>query len=382
MKAIILFICFAITAVTVKAQTCTDQYRLLSDWSFTMDNDTFTHFIGLGFLNEDRNYTQGGEIALNSPRLGCSIRNLIERWNWHTKIHNHRSSLSFQEPTKIFLRYSAFTPDDLRKMNPVIGDRPYSSVVWLGLNFNWLDQKLYTKQSWEFNIGAIGIPKIAESIQTAIHKPQNEHNTKPPYNPEGWDNQISHGGELTVLLSYSRKKLITKNAIETEALNNDLNKGKFKSQLVRTIHLDVGHILQGGFGLEFRLGKLDLRNWHFNPSRNTDAITVAPGSFGKKIKYFNRKRIREIYFYGDLRASVLLYNGSLHGQFRSSNYTLPWRETGFVYGSSRIGFMLKGKDFLFSPYVAMKSPEFWNKNSRVHTWAGFTINRTFCLSKE
>ncbi len=381
-KTILLLVCTILLTGTAWAQNCETE-KVFSDWSFTMDNDTFTRFMGLGFLNEDRNYTQGGEFALNSPRLACFIRGKIEDAELHTKIDNYRSPLSYQEPSKIFLRYAAFSPDDLRQKDPIIGDRPYASVVWLGLNFNWLDQQEYTRQSWEFSLGMMGIPGLAEGIQTAIHKPQNENNTKPPYNPEGWSNQVSEGGEPTLLLSYSKKNLVTKTALVEESSNNNpANVKKFRGQLTKTFNVDLGHVVQGGLGLEFRLGKLDLRNWYINPSRNVDAMAVAGGPFASRANHLRQDSFWEIYFYGDARASIMLYNGSLHGQFRSSAYTLPWKETGFVYGTSRFGVMIKSKNFLFSPYVGLKTPEFWNENSRIHAWAGFTLNRAFRSSRK
>jgi len=160
----------------------------------------------------------------------------------------------------------------------------------------------------------------------------------------------------------------------------------------------VGYVTSLFIGADFKHGVIRVRNWHSSHGNNltnvshakplsstppgielediggdslnmSDAIfDHAPAFYGSKQKYF------DIFFFTSLQNHLMLYNASLHGQFKKTNYRLDYSETGFLVNNLRFGGAIETQGFGFNLYWAFKSPEMWNSYSRVHSWGGFTFN--------
>ena len=93
------------------------------------------------------------------------------------------------------------------------GQRPYASVVFAGTTRNFVDQRKGTAITTQFDVGMLGLYAARES-QAFIHRiyKQAKHvpDSSRPYDPKGWHNQISDGGEPTFLYVVAYKKLLTK----------------------------------------------------------------------------------------------------------------------------------------------------------------------------
>lgn len=339
--------------------------KIINGVSLVLEQDVLIGFTG---LNSDRNYTQGFGISLTSSRLSTHLDSLFYL--------RRKPKYYYNLPTKIAIQLAGFTPDELRDSLPIIGDRPYSTVIFLSLQDFRVDQENYRSRSWSFYGGLLGLPNAAKNIQTAIHKPMNDNNTKPPYNPEGWHNQISNGGEPTALISYSIKWLINSASLEQEAIQNNSSRNHgFRSQLTHSINLDLLYITQFTYGLDYRFGKINLRNWYQNVGWEMDPIGVIGTDIDtNKLNYFYQEHPElELYGFVGIKSGLMLYNASLHGQFNSTEYRLPYKDTGFFTNTGRVGVAVDWKKLGISIYLAWKSSEIMTKYARIHSWGGFTI---------
>lgn len=360
---------FLITNNCFSQDTTTSiQTKYYNSFSVLFDQDVLGEFLG---LNEDRNYTQGLGIDFTSFYL----RNFFDK-KFRLKDPSD-NVLNF--PTKVTVQIAGFTPDELRDSLPIKGDRPYSSVIFLSLKDYRVDQEKFKARFWTFYIGALGLPGIAKNGQTAIHKINNQNNTVPPYNPAGWHNQISEGGEPTVMVSYGVKRLLTKNSIKEEAnIGEERHERGLRHQVVSNWQMDIGYLTQFNYGFDFRLGSINLKKWHEDSQWSLSGTESLIKNQNNKKKYYSQiKNKKELYFFIGMRAGLMLYNASLHGQFKDTNYRLPYEDTGFFTNTGRIGVTFNCSCFGLTIYGAYKNSEIMTSYARIHTWGGFAINYRF-----
>lgn len=338
------------------------------------DQDVLAEFID---LNEDRNYTQGLGVSWNA----YCFQNMFNKF---LKLKNPSKHIT-QLPIMTF-QFGGFTPDELRDSLPIIGDRPYSTIAMLTLKDFRVDLAKYRARYWTASVGVLGIPNVAEFLQTSIHKVKNKNNTIPPYNPAGWQNQISHGGEPTLMMSYGIKKLLSTHAIEKE-INRGKEKqerGLFRSQLVSAWQMDLGYLTQIQGGFDFRIGSINLKKWHSGSQWQLNSTAAKKEDQRENLKsaYFSGiKNNKEFYLFAGFRAGATLYNGSLHGQFKMTKYRLNYRETGFFNATGRVGIGTSLDCLSLTIFGALKTPEFWNSYSRVHYWGGINLACSFQSKK-
>ena len=350
-----------------------DKPKLVSSVGMQFEQDVLLNLVGLSKLNTDQNYTQGFGISITSELF---TEKIIERV---IKINNS-NGLVKRFHTNFSFALAGFTPDDLRAIEPVVGDRPYSSIFMIGIEDGILNNITHQSTKWTINIGRAGTPDVAKNIQTKIHRWMNEGNTKPPWDPKGWHNQISHGGEITALISFYKSKLLNPKALELQISSGEPPTAKRDYQFISEYGLDLIYNNRFYSGINFRFGKIDLRKWYSPLGWTLDKTAVggqASDEIQNRIEYFGQSRIKEQYFFCGLRVSGNVYNGSLHGLFKDTKYTLDYSETGFITATGRIGVSILWTHFGFSIYGAWRSPEFWNEFSRVHSWGGFDLNVNF-----
>jgi hypothetical protein len=362
-----LIICSCLTTnycLSQESSTTTEEPVYYNNFSLLFDQDFLGDFLG---LNDDRNYTQGLGFDFTCNKL----RKLFDK-KFRLKYPSD-NVLNF--PTKVTFQFAGFTPNELRDSLPIIGDRPYSSVVFLSLKDYRVDQEKFKARFWVFYIGVLGIPGVAECLQTSIHKLNNKNNTVSPYNPEGWHNQISQGGEPTAMVSYGEKRLLTRHTIEEEANNGEEKYFRgCRQQVVSNFQVDLGYITQFNYGIDFRFGSINLKKWHEDAQWSLSGTQNIVQPTNKKNYYSQIKNNKELYFFAGMRAGLMIYNASLHGQFKQTNYRLPYEDTGFFTNTGRIGIAYNCSCFGFTIYGAYKSSELMTSYSRIHTWGGFTVN--------
>lgn len=333
---------------------------LAQEFNFITEQD-FSPPLLTDRLNEDRNYTMGVSLNFSSKSKKFPLiwlRKKISSISRNTSDVFELSIDNNNETNNTFsISGTAFTPDDLREKNIIKNDRPYAFLLSLGVSQKYLSG-LGTggkSKSYSLNVGIFGT-NIGKIVQTAIHRSMNENNTKDPYNPEGWANQINNKKYIPVFMyKYKGDELIFASSF-------------FESYT--TTELMIGYYTGIGYGIGGRIGIIDNSNW----SRSNNMDNVNKTMLFPSIE--NRKRY-ELYINFLLKGNLIPYNYALNGGILvKSPYTLkmfsesnPFLLDGFVgigtsfYVSNKTYFNLEWKPIIF------KSPEMWgNKISRMHVW--------------
>lgn len=310
-----------------------------SGWAVFFDNDvlaldSWTH------VNDDRNYTMGLAVSLGGKRFA-------RRWLGDARFaidhvlgqHDANSKTTYHS---IVFGVTAFTPNDLEERLPILTDRPYGSLAFLG------NQKLSVSSAngddasrSMFVLGLLGL-NIAKGAQRFLHNKL--HVSK--QDPLGWHNQISNGGEITMLYSSERLR--------------KLSEANPRYDLTGNAGYKVGHYTGLTAGLDFRVGRITSQFYEHsaNPMANFSALLKSA------------RPANDFYAYASYQATLVGYNALLQGQFRESRHSFSgsqierpvhWAALGVVYDTPR------GK-LTFS--LNRRSAEFKGPDALRHYWGG------------
>lgn len=278
-------------------------------------------------FNQDRNYTMGFGASYSNKNFG-KLSFLFKPVKELGKLHLNSNHLLFSSyidamfnddtdflifPSTISIGGNAFTPDDLTVSTPILGDRPYSSILYLGTKSRYLNPENNTFYVFELNIGFLGL-NVAKEVQTEVHSWSSLSNSP---QPKGWNNQISNGGEITALYAYKVEKLITQKGV-----NNEQKRSYF--DVKHGLQTYLGYYTGLNYSIAGRLGILNPRNWVYNTA------PLSTSYKNENVKNIDAKYIKtesfEIYLYGSVSPNYIFYNAFLMGQFRKSDYTLTYIE--------------------------------------------------------
>lgn len=324
------------------------------DGSFTafsafFENDLVPH-IG---RNEDRNYTYGFALQasgtfIRQARLDAPLR-ALDALSGMRRAH----ATSPRRFYTLLAFGSGFTPDTLNTTAPVRDDRPYGSIVGVSVRRLTVNDRSWDR-AWasELAVGMLGLDVIGD-LQTKIHRWNRRRSGKEtPYDPLGWPNQISHGGEPTALYraSYERRLL-------GDESGPDVRK---HWQVVGGGMGSVGYYTNVSLLTSGRLGWFSSEFWEFTPG--------AMGLANQNLGHGKRRRPNwELFLFGGVRPKVVAYNALLQGQFNDSVHTVTPR---------RLLAEWEGGVAAFAPWIRTqvvwqlaqgRSPEFGGSR-RTHTW--------------
>jgi len=193
----------------------------------------------------DQNYTMGLAFRgfgawVDRARLTAPVEGL----DWlfgASKLHDRfgeSQGMEYIEDHGITFGCTAFTPRRLEIAAPILNDRPYASLLFLSVSRATVDPYARRMIKTDLTIGMLGL-NIAKSVQTSIHtsRRRNHPGSLTPYDPQGWPNQISNGGEPT--LKYTAKFLQNLSASAAHDL---------------TLHTEgsLGYYTNGAVGFAFR----------------------------------------------------------------------------------------------------------------------------------
>ena len=291
-----------------------------SSWAFAFDNDVLVP----GHRDQDYtyglNFTQTGKSAstasltLNKPLVA------IDNW-----IGFGRSTLSTQETFSREIGAFGFTPEDITVSEPNPNDRPYASLVYLSSSREQVD--LVDNVAWKstLTVGALGLGVVGE-LQNLAHEITSGKTA------QGWDNQISDGGELTGRYVIARQKYFDSFSENVEVKS--------------TVQASVGYLTEASWSLSMRTGRIHSPWASFNPEL---------ASYGEKSSYSsNAKPVSERYFWAGVAVKARAYNAFLQGQFRDSVVTYEhsqlnpllveaWAGYTFAFKQGyRISYVLRG----------------------------------------
>jgi hypothetical protein len=156
--------------------------------SLLIENDMW------GGLPSDQNYTMGvglvfSEVGLPDSKLLRAFQDGLGAVNRLTRINT--SPAGSVSETLWTIGSTNFTPAVITMAKPIRNDRPFASLLYLGVGYTDTSEKRAIET--ELQIGVLGTG-IGRSVQTWIHEQCCRDRI-----PMGWDNQIGNGGSPTFL---------------------------------------------------------------------------------------------------------------------------------------------------------------------------------------
>ena len=315
-----------------------------SSWAIAFDNDVLAP--GL----RDQDYTYGFNVTSTGKRAKnqwASLHRLLARLN-------RRIGLDAQTGTAISaskFEYGlfGFTPEEISRAEPIEDDRPYASLIYVSSTTEHYDS--LREVSWQstLTLGVMGLGIVGD-IQDVVHSAAGWKI------PEGWDNQISDGGEPTVRYSVSRQHLMFKSGSGLE--------------LKDTWQGSIGYITEVSWSLSTRAGKIHTPWVSFNPELT---------SYGEKSIPNTTAKISEQYVWAGVSLKLRAYNAFLSGQFRRSAVTYRSDEINHAIVEAWIGYTLALTDgYSFTYSIRAHSSELKRgSGDRTVIWGGVLLSRNF-----
>lgn len=330
------------------------QEKHLAGWGLHIDNDLF-----IPGSDRDQDYTGGigftlaGRIAETSwwsldPILG-GIDNLIGLQQDH--FNQLRATLHAAQLGSI-----VFSPSDIDSDTAIFDDRPFASLVYLSNSRRYIaadDKPVYQSV---FTLGVLG-SSIGKNVQNSIHKISG---STPP---NGWDHQISDGGEPTFQYALSRQALLATN----EQRRNTEYEFKYN------VGGSVGYITETNLSLSGRWGLINTPWWSFTPENsdyNSQPAPVVGNSLGR--------HQREVFVWGGIKVRARAYNAFLQGQFRDSEVTFDHGEINHVIGEAWLGLTTQFGATRWSYVVRYNTKEIKEgSGARNPLWAGILFSMDY-----
>jgi len=247
--------------------------------------------------------------------------------------------------------FMAFTPSDTLTAAPQPDDRPYASLLFTSNGRVRVDTDNRGAWASSFTFGLLGMP-IAEDIHTGVHKLVG---SEPP---QGYDNQISAGGEPTARYTLARQHLVVADPT-----------GSF--DVKTTVQGSVGYLTEASAAISVRVGRFDTPWWSFAPEL-TDYIAAPVPVEARGVQ-------RELYLFFGARVEARAYNAFLQGQFRDSAVTYSYDEIEPIVGVAWIGVVTQiFEQTQLSYTLNYQTAELRDgKAAREAIWGGVQITHTF-----
>lgn len=299
------------------------------------DQDMF-----IPLVNEDRDYTMGVGFEFFEEDDGIyPLEHVLEELG----------KLVGVDPVTPRMRRSYllgsvnYTPDDLSAADPVIDDRPYSSVVFLANKRVYADQD--TAIGVEAQLGLLG-SYIAREVQRKLHRAWREaNNVTEPVDPKGWGNQISAGGEPTARVRIARSDLLFEHPGVWDVAG--------------TSDISLGYQTNASIGLGVRAGMIGSPFW---------SLPYDPINRGNFMPAFGSD---EAYLWLAGRIRAVAYDALLQGQFRDSALTFGHSDLKRLVGDVGFGVTMAWQDVQLTLSANSKTSELKRgKADRTHWWGG------------
>ena len=328
----------------------------LTSASFFAENDVLQ--IHPSRRDEDRNYTGGfgfqfsGSFVRNTG-LDKPLRGL-DRLTRFSRRHDETP-----RSHTLLVFGTAFTPDDLNTAAPVRDDRPYASL--LGVSVRRLSFNEQSEAAWssELAIAALGLP-VARNLQTWVHRRLRANSGREaPYDPLGWHNQISDGGEPTALYRVGYERLL---------IGDPSGPGNRKHvQLTGGLGASAGYFTNVNAVVNARLGWFTSDFWEFTPSAMNVGAEAAPAD-AFDAAAVRPRRPWELFVFAGARPRLHLYNALLQGQFRDSAHTVDIKRGTVEWDLGAAVYIPRIHLQVVWNMLAGRTPEFEGGTPRTHTW--------------
>lgn len=316
-----------------------------SGWQINTDNDL------LAGQSTDRDYTGGLALTLSGRRVQ---QYPVSIDGWRAGVDELINFPALYQSSGFMAFHGQqygmmlFTPDDIDSVSPVYDDRPYASLFFISNSkFTVLPEKNRAYIS-TLTMGLLGL-SLAESVQRALH------NSTDSTVPNGWSNQVSAGGEPTLMLSYGvQNRLYASN----------------QQQLKLEYEGNLGFITDINAGFSWRWGTIHSPWWAFNPYQSKYMQQSMP--------VFSSGGQNEFYLWAGSRLNLRVYNALLQGQFRRSEVTVSSTDIQRLVAEYWFGATasLAGK-YSASIFLRGHTDEFKGQNARDSAWVGLVFSRMY-----
>jgi hypothetical protein len=303
--------------------------------------------------NEDRNYTGGFGFQFSGgfvrdANLDAPLRS-IDELTASAGIHRRLK----RELHTLLVFGTGFTPDDLNTREPVRDDRPYASLI--GISVRRLSVEDETeKETWtsELAVAMLGLP-TAEKVQTWLHRRLRANSgEETPYDPLGWHNQISDGGEPTALYRVAYERFLAGDEPDPDTRKH--------FQLSGGIAASVGYYTNINALASARVGAFNSEYWEFTPN----ALNAGNQNLGRG----DDRAQWDAFLFAAVRPRVNLYNALLQGQFRESVHTVDPKLGTLEWDLGAAVFVPRLRLQVSWNALAGRTSEFKGGKARTHTW--------------
>jgi hypothetical protein len=277
--------------------------REVSGVRLHIDNDLFAG------RNLDRDYTGGVALTLSGTAARDGLLSLDPVLTRIDEIFQRSEPATVRHARQIGL--IVFTPSDIITTEAQQADRPYASLLFASNGRVRVDADDRGAWSSNLTVGVMGL-HVSQSLHDAVHELVGSEA------PQGYDHQISSGGEPTARYALARHDLVY--ADPTGRID-----------VKTTVEGSVGYLTQTSAAVSLRVGRFDTPWWSFAPELADYIAAPTPvESLGVQ---------REAYFFAGARITARAYNALLQGQFRHSDVRYSFDEIEPLVAEAWIGVM-------------------------------------------
>jgi hypothetical protein len=298
--AVLFGLCVSLGAAAQTTAARAPQPAETSSWTFAIDNDW------LALSRRDADYTGGFMFALSGPAASQFLLSLdpvlgfIDGLWLPGSAPTSKSALQFGA--------QAYTPKDKKSHEVVRDDRPYAGLF--SLTSTRMTVAGDTDPVWASSL-TLGL--LGTSAGKALHR--GFHRALGGQVPNGYDHQISDGGEPTLKYTVRRQAL---------ALDSSNMLGQ-RTDLKWGVEGSLGYITEAALLVSGRFGRFSTPWWSLYPERSE--YYAPPAS-----KYEG-----DLYLMYGVGARLRGYNSLIEGQFRHSDHTFGGSKLETVIGEAYAG---------------------------------------------
>ncbi|MFT5083629.1 MAG: hypothetical protein ACI9Y1_001674 [Lentisphaeria bacterium] len=233
-----------------------------SSWAFSYDNDIFVP------TTSDQDYTYGLNPSTSGAHTRYHWASLHKPLLWLDKTLGVAAQFD-QRSSQHRIEYGlfCFTPEETGEAaaDHDDDDRPYASLIYVSSTL--AQHGPAQRASWDstLTLGVMGLKLVGE-LQESVHSAIGNKV------PQGWDHQVSKGGELTARYAVSRQSLMLKSNMFTA---NSL-KNPWWMEVRSTVQASVGYITEASWSIGARFGKIQTNWLSFNHELTTYGEKSAP----------------------------------------------------------------------------------------------------------
>lgn len=320
------------------------QERATGSWSLTLDNDLLVPG------SRDQDYTYGISVAATGTRARDFALSLNTPLTWIGRLTGVKAITGSNIRGHSFeAGIFGFTPEDKEAETPLYDDRPYASLLYLSSSRVQVNPARQVAWHSSLMVGAMGLD-LAGDIQNGVHKMIGSDRA------EGWEHQISDGGEPTFRYAVARQKILP---ISSDRL-----------EVKSTVEGSVGYLTEARWSLSFRTGRLHTPWWQTSPEL---------AHYGERNNTTTMSQDNEHYLWGGVALVGRAYNAFLQGQFRDSEVSYGSDQVKHGVAEAWLGYTWAFSDGYRLSYVLRGHSSELKKGvgDRNVLWGGLVFAKTF-----